>query len=295
MQELQYGLRDGILISVQDQSVASGLSCGCTCPSCGARLIARKGNVRKHHFDFICETCNKVNTQLAALCEQNIAELNEEIEEALSSDAAVYFFNSVSESYSEKRHFFNNREKRLNKVKFEAVKNVVEPIAGKALKAAVKDGAAAKGFLINAKDAAGSPLHLAVKNIGKNLGVKFKPWQAVKIAKNIGNVAKCLGPAMVAFGAFLDAKEMIDEEKRAKEIEKAKVEFREEFNQIRSDLERQYVEELQGMYDVYDDITRKLQEGRDSVQNSIAADNELLGQLAVIRKNLVSIQGEIFD
>jgi hypothetical protein len=28
----------------------SGLACGCTCPACGARLVARRGPIRAHHF-----------------------------------------------------------------------------------------------------------------------------------------------------------------------------------------------------------------------------------------------------
>ena len=45
---LEYANKDGRLISVND--VDSGLKCGCTCPSCGESLIARKGNVRIFHF-----------------------------------------------------------------------------------------------------------------------------------------------------------------------------------------------------------------------------------------------------
>ena len=43
-----YGLRDSVVIHIS--KVEKGLACGCTCPGCGADLIARKGKVKQHHF-----------------------------------------------------------------------------------------------------------------------------------------------------------------------------------------------------------------------------------------------------
>lgn len=46
--ELPYGLRDGRLVHISE--VSSGLECGCYCPACGCRLVARKGVSMAHHF-----------------------------------------------------------------------------------------------------------------------------------------------------------------------------------------------------------------------------------------------------
>ena len=47
--QLSYGRgADGRLLHVAE--VPSGLACGCTCPGCGARLVARKGQEKVHHF-----------------------------------------------------------------------------------------------------------------------------------------------------------------------------------------------------------------------------------------------------
>lgn len=45
---LTHALKEGELVSIKD--VESGLKCGCTCPACGEELIARKGNIKIHHF-----------------------------------------------------------------------------------------------------------------------------------------------------------------------------------------------------------------------------------------------------
>lgn len=47
--KLTYGKdSNGRLVHVDD--VLSGLACDCTCPGCGASLIARKGEKNQHHF-----------------------------------------------------------------------------------------------------------------------------------------------------------------------------------------------------------------------------------------------------
>lgn len=48
MSALEYGLQNNKIIHIKD--VDSGLMCGCVCPGCGARLIARKGDIKEHHF-----------------------------------------------------------------------------------------------------------------------------------------------------------------------------------------------------------------------------------------------------
>lgn len=41
-------IKDNMLVSIHD--VASGIKCGCVCPSCGEALIAKKGQKMSHHF-----------------------------------------------------------------------------------------------------------------------------------------------------------------------------------------------------------------------------------------------------
>ena len=48
------------------------------------------------------------------------------------------------------------------------------------------------------------------------------------------------------------------------------------------------------MYNVYDDIIGQLQENKNSVQRLISAENEMLSEMADIRRDLVEIQSEIF-
>ena len=46
--KLTYGLKNGRITHISQ--VESGLECGCFCPACGDRLVAKKGGVVRHHF-----------------------------------------------------------------------------------------------------------------------------------------------------------------------------------------------------------------------------------------------------
>lgn len=48
MRALPFALRNHKIVSIEE--VSRGLSCGCTCLSCGARLVAKKGQQHAHHF-----------------------------------------------------------------------------------------------------------------------------------------------------------------------------------------------------------------------------------------------------
>lgn len=51
MNELVFALKGEKLISIDD--VEKGFKCGCICPCCGEKLVAKKGNIKIHHFAHI--------------------------------------------------------------------------------------------------------------------------------------------------------------------------------------------------------------------------------------------------
>lgn len=69
MSELQYGLRDGKIVSIWDLSEEDrGLKCNCTCPNCGMPLQAKLGTGKKErHFAHNNANCNIVIAQQTAL------------------------------------------------------------------------------------------------------------------------------------------------------------------------------------------------------------------------------------
>lgn len=68
---LIYALKDGQLIHIS--KVESGLNCECYCPSCGERLVAKKGNKVVHHF------AHKANSECVAGYQTSLHLLAKEI------------------------------------------------------------------------------------------------------------------------------------------------------------------------------------------------------------------------
>ena len=171
---------------------------------------------------------------------------------------------------------------------------MVENITGKTVQLATKGGSQSAQFLIKASEASGSQIHSVVLNVGHAFGVKFKPWQAVNIAKNIGNVAKILGPVVSVLGLAIDIKDSVQESLEDKRVEKARIECRQSFSDMESDIEKQYMDELSNMFTTYDDVTRQVQEDREKVQNIMKKDDQTVKKLLDIRRDLMEIQSSIF-
>lgn len=76
MNELIFALKDEKLVSIDD--VEKGVQCGCTCPYCGEKLVAKKGNIKSHHFAHISGSncAYGYETSLHRLAKEMIEELN---------------------------------------------------------------------------------------------------------------------------------------------------------------------------------------------------------------------------
>jgi len=63
MLKMTYAIKNGELVHVSE--VESGLKCDCTCPACNVRLVARKGEVKEHHFAHAKDDDCKKGTETA--------------------------------------------------------------------------------------------------------------------------------------------------------------------------------------------------------------------------------------
>ncbi len=244
--------------------------------------------------ELVEKCCEKINNDLYALCENNIQQLNEDITEVLNGETACYFFNAVSATYDGKKHLFESKPTKINRMRFDMINDIASELAGKVVKLAANKGADSAGFFLKAADAAGGKLHKCILAIGKNFGLKFKPWQAVKIAKNIGNVAKIIGPLLEAAGLAFEIKEVIDEQALPAKIQQAKNECRQNFRDIANNIEEEYNEEMKNAYAAYNEISAHIRDGRSKVEEIVKKNSGMTAELNTIRNDLVLIQREIF-
>ena len=76
--KLNLGLKDGKLLKVSD--VESGLKCGCICPACEHPLVAKKGELKVHHFaHHKSAECNKAIETSLHLAAKEILEKQKKI------------------------------------------------------------------------------------------------------------------------------------------------------------------------------------------------------------------------
>ena len=76
--ELVYGLNGARIVHIDE--VSSGLECQCTCPSCGALLVAKKGDKKTHHFaHYDSEECHSAPETALHLLAKDIIEQNRKL------------------------------------------------------------------------------------------------------------------------------------------------------------------------------------------------------------------------
>lgn len=142
----------------------------------------------------------------------------------------------------------------------------------------------------------------------------FRPWQAVNIAKNVGNVAKFLGPLLSVGLLAVDVYAVAQEEELDKKLADARREITSQFIKMAKDLESQVEAQLREVEaQVYGEIEKQIGEvrqrcrrvscsrrlrsrwARQKEEVAIATSNQWVGELAAIRKEFEEILRKIND
>lgn len=238
-------------------------------------------NVQKHY--------EKAENEMQEAVNAAVESIRQEVEEVLQGNLVKSFVACLEKSQNVSAQNLNSG------MDVERIKGQVTWLKGIGETAGVKltdlatrgfaKTAAQQGFL-RSMDVAGSGLHQGVLAVGKFVGFKFKPWQAVGVAKNIGNAAKFLGPVLSIASVAVDAYEMQQEQQREKQMADARREITSQFQAIAKDLENQVEIQLwQFEGQVYGEIEKKIAEARQQEESAIATSNTWVKQLAEIRKD----------
>ena len=98
------------------------------------------------------------------------------------------------------------------------------------------------------KNFSGSMIHTKILDVGKFFGVKFKPWEAVGLAKNaavFGAVLSVAGVLLAIWSKFKSDAERQQKEQELQEAkEKIKAQYKENANSIYGDIMRNVREKL---------------------------------------------------
>jgi len=241
-------------------------------------------NVRKHY--------EKAGQTLENAIERAVQSIQLEVEAELQSNLTQAFVAQLN---------FNGKVAATNltvNLKNQQVQGQVEwlqkigyQVGAKITKAATREFTATAGqSFLRSMDVAGSGLHRGVLEVGKAIGFKFKPWQAVGIAKNIGNAAVFLGPALAVVSVGLDLHAMHQERDHEKKMADVRRDITSQFKVIAVDLEQQMEEQLRRFEsEVYGQLEKNITDARGQTESAMAASHSELGQTATIRKELEAI------
>ena len=226
-------------------------------------LIEERGNMKQQVKDIytlatsqIRDIANEAANLLVEGCNQNIVEYKlqesmektENIIDKCQEDAKKYIEEHLTNmGYKlesiENSEFSKNLKTRLNG-KFEelpegiktmlikagpGLQKIGQDVLNNAYKVGVPGGLKLTNF-------SGSVIHQMVLNTGHFFGVKFRPWEAVKITKGVaigGQVACALG---IGLTVFMQIKEDMDEEKNRIEMKNNRRIIRSKFNSAADEL-----------------------------------------------------------
>jgi GTP-binding protein EngB required for normal cell division len=237
-------------------------------------------NVKKHY--------EKAETKLQDAVDAAVEDIRQEVEEVLSGNLVQAFVTCLdkSQNASAKNPDSGMDVERI-KGQVNFLKNIGETAGVKFTDLATRSFAntAGQGFL-RSMDVAGSGLHQGVLAVGKFVGFKFKPWQAVGIAKNIGNAARFLGPALALVSVGVDILQIQQEQQREKQMADVRRDITSQFQVIAKDLENQIELQLRQFEgQVYGEIEQQIAQARQQEESAIASSNTSVKQLLEIRKD----------
>ncbi|MEA5510336.1 LeoA/HP0731 family dynamin-like GTPase [Crocosphaera sp. UHCC 0190] len=247
-------------------------------------------NVQKYY--------EKAESELQETFENAIQEIRDAVKELLESDLAQTFFTYLENTFS------LNQKNPNNGINVQQLKNQFKGLEIIAITAGIKlSQMATRSFMNTAKsgflrgiDVAGGELHQGVLAVGKFVGFKFKPWQAVGVAKNIGNAAKFLGPVLGIVALGMDVLEMQQEMQREKQMSDYRREITSTFQSVAKDLEHQIQNQLHEFeQQVYHEIEKQINQVRQQQEEAVSTSNVNVKQLTAIRQEFNSILQEISD
>ena len=176
----------------------------------------------------------------------------------------------------------------------EVLKKIATNVGVEIRKLSVNSGAAGVGGMLSASKVAGSTAHQFVYGVGKFVGFKFQPWQAVNITKNFANFMTVLGPILAVASVFMEFHAMEKEKKHQQELVNARLDITSQFVSIAKGLELQVDEQIRGFESqFFGDIEQQILEARQREEVEIKSSNHYFSELVNIRNEFQTILSDI--
>lgn len=246
---------------------------------------------------------NEINKKIEAkseeyirIIEKNLSEkmheMDEEIEEDLSSEIGTYVFQDINTDEIKANSVYSQRYSKF----ISEYGNMSKMLKNQSSRIAQMSFSNGTSVFSKVSASSGSQMHNIVLNVGHFFGAKFKPWGAVKIASGIGKVATIAGPVLATADLAITAVTAIQEEKHRKEIQDAKKSSFNSFASIASDLngeiEKQYAL-MEG--EAFDKKLSEINGIKESMVKEAGENNELVNQLRGYGEEIKALLNSLSD
>lgn len=239
-------------------------------------------NFNEQEFKSLIEkTGLELNKKINSIIEEESEYLRERMEDIYNSNLVKVYTNDFK--YLPELKYANEDEtRRINN--FEKIEEILREIGVKKI-----IDKHSLPFKIKTSEVSGEPLHKFVKSIGEKINYKFAPWEAVKVAKNIGKILGAVGVIVQVISIFKDATNDKEETEYFK-LQKARQEFRTSIEDIVKDMELEYKKIVKEVLDRYSEILEELEDLKESSLNNLDKNNEFNNRLKIINDELLKLQ-----
>lgn len=256
--------------------------------------IINKIGVEKIDFDSIqreIEAKIKKDTeetqkQIESILDEVNDDLDNSIKVLFDSDLGKYV---IEQLQTEKLNITNESITDFSKVmsNFSTIKGVANTVADQVknfIGVAPKNG----DILLKAGNLAGGNQAVElVKNVGHFFGVKFQPWGAINLVKNVGNVVNILGPVLSVFSLGMEIASFVKEEDNVRKLAEAKQGCYNEFSNISKNIENQFRKQLNDYSKAtFDTVLNQIKDLRSNMIAEEKSSNESVLKLKEYKKEL---------
>lgn len=223
-----------------------------------------------------------------------IGSLQEQISEVLNSSLARTLVICLdAPDFTNVRPVVQNDSMKRLKTQVKGISQIAEQVGLEIAKRATVAGQSDKLF-IRATQSAGSNLHQTIYHLGKFARFNFKPWQAVNLAKNVGNVMKVVGPILSAVSVIVDIADARQEAKNERELANARREVDSQFLAIAHDFEQQFEKKrIEVEKELYGRVEQDIRKAQTYEEKAIAQSNRQIQHILDTRIKLEHLLEEI--
>ncbi len=246
-------------------------------------------NIRQHY--------DKAAQEFDSTLEKANQSIQDEVLDELKSNLTTAFIGQLSLSGELGNHQSPQEKGNAKQAQsqFNFFKEIAEKVGFSLEKSATRSVASTTSqTLFRSMDVAGSSLHQGVLAFGKLVGFKFRPWQAVNMAKGIGNAAKFLGPALGVLAIGMEFYSMAQDQKLEQEMADIRRDITSTFNTVAVDLEQQ-INDIRTEFEtqVYGTLERNIDEAKQKAFSAMNTSSTELARVEQIRTNLRTILDDI--